>query len=110
MKEVIYLVVSQRKIERMTKTMPNLYRGETVVKLGVTVDPKAFQPPVLDQEVVVNDWRDGIDLEDVEFKQNIITKDEAELIKQRRLERMQEILQNQGYEVTKPEEAKNVKK
>lgn len=104
MKDAIYLVVSKRKVERMTKTLPYVSRGEVVVKLVITVTDKAFSPPTLDQEVIVNDWRDGIDLEDVEFKQSIITKDEAEIIKQRRLDKMQSILEDQGYEITKPEE------
>lgn len=104
MKEVIYLVVSQNKVERMTKTMPNLYRGEIPVKLSIHVTDKAFNPPTLDQEVVVDDWRKGIDLEDVEFRQNIITKEEAETIRQRRLERMREVLENQGYTISPPSE------
>lgn len=104
MKEIIYLVVSGNKVERMTKTMPNLYRGEIPVKLSVTVTDRAFDPPTLNQEIIVDDWRQGIDLEDVEFRQNIITPAEAEIIRQRRLEKMREVLENQGYTITAPEE------
>ena len=104
MKETIYLVVSRRKVERMTKTLPNVYRGEVVAKLNVNVTDKAFDPPTLDQDVVIDDWRKGIDLEDVEFNQNVITKEEADMIRERRLARMQEILEGQGYEITKPDE------
>lgn len=103
MREVIYLVVSRNKVERMTKKLPDVYRGETVVKLDVTVDPKAFQPPTLDQHVVVNDWRDNIDLEDVQFNGNIITEEEAQIIRERRIAKMAEILKEQGYSVTKDE-------
>lgn len=106
MKEVVYLVVSKNKVERMTKTMPNIYRGEIPVKLTVTVTDKAFSPPTLDQEVIVDDWRKGIDLEDVEFKQNIITAEEAETIRKQRLERMQKVLRSQGYTITPPKEKK----
>lgn len=104
MKEVIYLVVSNRKVERMTKTLPNIYRGEVIVKLNVTVTDKAFNPPTLDQEVIVDDWREGVDLEDVEFRQNVITKEEAAEIRERRLEKMRTVLEGQGYTVTKEEE------
>ncbi len=103
MKDVVYLVCNQQKVVRMTKNLPDLYRGEIPVKLTVTVPKEAFGTPTLDQEIYVEDWRKGIDLEDVEFKHNIITQEEAETIRQRRLERMQEILEAQGYEVTKPE-------
>lgn len=104
MKEVIYLVVSQNKVERMTKRLPDLYRGEIPVKLTINVPKEAFNPPTLDQEVFVEDWRQGIDLEDVEFKKNVITKEEAEEIRQRRLARMKEVLEGQGFTVTEPED------
>jgi hypothetical protein len=104
MKEVIYLVVSQNKVERMTKRLPDLYRGEIPVKLTLNVPKEAFNPPTLDQEVYVEDWRQGIDLEDVEFRQSIITKEEAEVIRQTRLEKMKTVLEAQGYKIEKPEE------
>lgn len=103
MKETIYLVVSKYKVERMTKNLPNIYRGEVVVKLNVSVTEKAFNPPTLDQQVIVDDWRDGIDLEDVEFRQNFITEDEAATIRAARLEKMRKILEGQGYSVSKKE-------
>jgi hypothetical protein len=98
MKEVIYLVVSQNKVERMTKRLPDLYRGEIPVKLTLNVPKEAFNPPTLDQEVYVEDWRQGIDLEDVEFRQSIITKEEAEVIRQTRLEKMKTVLEAQEEE------------
>lgn len=104
MKETIYLIVNNRRVDRITRSLPTLKRGELPVKLAVTVEPKAFGTPTIDKEVYVEDWRDGIDLEDVEFNKNIITKQEAEEIKQKRLAKMQEILVNQGYTVTKDEE------
>lgn len=103
MKDLIYLVVDQDKVKRMTKSLPSIYRGEVIVKLNVGVSDKAFDPPTLSQEIYVDDWRKGIDLEDVEFRENIITEEEAETIRQRRLEKMREILEGQGYEVNKPE-------
>lgn len=104
MKETIYLTVSRQKVEKMTKSLPSINRGEIPVKIVVTVDEKAFCEPVIEKEVTINDWRDGIDIGDVEFRGSVITKDEAEMIKKARLAKMTEILQEQGYEVTKPDE------
>lgn len=103
MTEIIYLVIDRSGVRRMTKNLPSLNRGEIPVKVKVTVENEAFRTPVIEKEVYVDDWREGVDIADVEFKQNVITPEEAEQIKQRRLEKMQEILQNQGYEVSKPD-------
>jgi hypothetical protein len=43
------------------------------------------------RRIGVNDWRHGIDLEDGEFRQSIITPEEAGSIRQRRLEKMREM-------------------
>ena len=45
----------------------------------------------------------GIDIADIEFKEAVITEDEAKLIRERRLEKMQEVLEAQGYQVSRPE-------
>jgi hypothetical protein len=103
MKETIYLVVTKHKTERMTKNLPSLSRGELPLKILLTVDEKAFQEPVITKEVVINDWREGIDLSDVEFRGSFITPEEAEMIKQKRLQKMSEILGEQGYQVIAPE-------
>jgi hypothetical protein len=103
MKEIIYLVVSPYKVERMTKNLPGLSRGEIPVKLTLTVDEKAFREPVISKDVHIDDWRDGVDVADVEFRGSVITEEEAELIKQRRLEKMRGILEAQGFTVTEPE-------
>lgn len=104
MKDLIYLVIDNDKVKRMTKSLPSIYRGEVIVKLDVNVSQEAFDPPTLSQQIFVDDWRKGIDLDDVEFRQSIITEEEAETIRQRRLEKMREILEAQGFEITKPEE------
>jgi len=105
MKETIYLVVSPYKVERMTKNLPGLSRGEIPVKLTITVDEKAFREPVISKEVHIDDWREGVDIADVEFRGSVITEEEAEIIKQRRLEKMRGILEAQGFTVTEPETA-----
>lgn len=104
MKDVIYLAVSRRGVMRMTKNLPSLMRGEIPVKLELTVDEKAFREPVIVKQVEVNDWREGIDIADVDFKETFITAKEAAMIKEQRLARMQEILEQQGFTVTPPEE------
>lgn len=106
MKETIYLIVSGTKVERMVKTEPSLQqlkRGEIPVKLLVSVEPKAFRTPVVEKEVYVEDWREGVDIADVDFKRTAITKEEADLIRQRRLQLMAETLETQGYVVRKIE-------
>jgi hypothetical protein len=87
MKETIYLVASPYKVERMTKNLPALTRGEIPVRQTRTVDEKAFREPVISKEVYINDWRDGVDMGDVEFQESVITEEEAEMIRQRRLEK-----------------------
>lgn len=101
MTDTIFLVVTRRGIERMTKNLPSIARGEVPVKLLVTVEEGAFREPVIVKEVMVNDWREGIDMADVDFQGSAITEEEAEVIRARRLEKMKEILETQGYSVTK---------
>ena len=103
MRTVIYLIADRYGITAMRKNLPDVRRGEVPIKLTVTVPEEAFAPPVLTQEIVVEDWRQGIDLADVEFRKNIITPEEAETIRQNRLAKMREVLEAQGYQVTAPE-------
>jgi hypothetical protein len=102
-KEVIYLRVSKRGISGMTKGLPQLARGEIPVKLVLEVDDAAFGPPVLEQHVRIVDWRQGIDIADVDFREAIITEAEAEVIRARRIEAMRKVLEGQGYTVTAPD-------
>jgi hypothetical protein len=102
-KETIYLRVSRKRVEGMTKSLPTLERNEIPVKLLVEVDERAFREPVIERRVHVTDWRDGIDLADIEFRESIITEAEAQMIRDRRLAKMREILEAQGYEVTAPQ-------
>lgn len=103
MKDTIYLICCKDKVEAMRKSMPVASRGQIVVKVVVEVKDKAFGTPTLEQKIVVDEWTKGIDLEDVELRQNIITKEEAEMIRQQRLEKMKQILKEQGYTVEKKE-------
>jgi hypothetical protein len=103
MKDTIYLRVSRTRVESMTKSLPDVRRGEIPVKLNIEIDPGAFGPPVLERKVHVTDWREGIDLGDVEFRGDIITEDEAQVIRDRRLAKMRTILESQGYTITAPE-------
>lgn len=103
MKDTIYLIANRDKITRMTKNLPDLYKGEIPIKLNVTVDPNAYGEPVVAKDIFIDDWTQGIKFDDVEFQSNIITEQEASKIKQMRLERMTEILQQNGYKIEKAE-------
>jgi hypothetical protein len=100
-KEPVFLVLSRRKVERMTKTVPSLRRGEIVVKLMVTAADSAFREPTLVREIVVTDPFDGI-IPDLDFDQPFITEAEAEQIKSQRVLRMAEQLKAQGWSVMPP--------
>lgn len=102
MKETIYLVVSRHRVERMTKRMPELSRGEIPVKLVLEVDPSAFREPVIEKQVIIEDWRQGIDIGDVELREGVITETEAQMIRERRLAEMKRILEEQGYKIEEP--------
>lgn len=102
MKDTIYLRVSPRRVEGMTKSLPDLRRGEIPVKLVVDVAASAFREPVIERHVEVVDWRDGIDLADIDLRESIITEAEAQVIRDRRLAAMQRILEAQGYTVAEP--------
>lgn len=104
MKDVIYLVCNKDKVESMRKSLPTLKRGEFPIKVNIEVNTENMRPPVLEKTIYVEDWRQGIDLEDVEFNQHIITKEEAEIIRQRRIEKMKQILEGQGYTVAQLED------
>lgn len=104
MRETIFLIATATKVERMTKNLPSLKRGELPIKVTIDIKQGAFRTPTIDKEIIIDDWREGIDMDDVEFNRNIITKQEAEDIKQKRLAKMQEILEGQGFTVTKKED------
>lgn len=83
----------------MTKTEPQLKRGEIPVKVNVTVEDSAFKSPTLVREIRVADPWEGIDLTDVTLKVPVITEEEAEVIKARRIEQMITMLTERGYTV-----------
>jgi hypothetical protein len=100
MRETIYLVISRHKVERMTKNLPDLHRGEIPVKLRVEVADTAFREPVIERHIEVVDWRDGIEVGDLDLKESFITEAEAAMIRKQRLEKMRELMEANGYEVT----------
>lgn len=102
MRETIYLVVSRHKVERLTKNLPELKRGEIPVKVLVEVADTAFREPVIERKIEVVDWRDGLDLGDVDLTESFITEAEAALIRAARLKKMAELLAANGYAVIDP--------
>jgi hypothetical protein len=109
MQEVIFLTVSRSRVEGMTKRLPTVRRGEIPVKVTIRVDEKAFREPVIEKEITIEDWTQGIDIADVEFHGSVITKEEAEMIRQARLAKMKEILEGQGYQIVSPETDESAK-
>lgn len=103
-KDTIYLTVARNGVQSMKKSFTGSKKGEIVVKLDVEVDEKAFTPPTVSKRVIINDWQEGIELKDVEFEQEYITEEEAETIRQTRLEKMKEVLENNGYIVSSEED------
>lgn len=102
MKDIIYLICTASGVESMRKTFPgDCGRGRIPVKLTINMDKGNFSPPYIEQQITVNTWTKGLELEDVEFRASFITPEEAESIRQHRLEKMQEVLESQGYSVTK---------
>lgn len=104
MKEVIYLRVSPQRVEGMTKRLPDLNRGEIPVKVIVEVEPGAFREPVIERSVTITDWREGIDIADVDLREAFITEAEAQIVRDRRLALMRDVLERQGFTVTPPGE------
>jgi hypothetical protein len=102
MRETVYLVVSRHKVERMTKNLPQLSRGEIPVKLIVEVADTAFREPVIERKVEVVDWRDGIEVGDLDLKESFITEEEATILRARRMAKMAEILADNGYGIVEP--------
>lgn len=103
-KEPVYLVLSRRKVERMTKNLPQTRRGEIVVKLVVSAADTAFREPTLVHEVEITDPLSGVPAGDVDFTQPFITEAEAQRIRELRLAQAIADLEQRGYTVKAPEE------
>lgn len=103
MKETIYLTASRNGVGKtVRKSLPsNVGRGEVPIKVTIEISNDAFAPPVLEQYIKIEDPYKGIDLEDVHFSGSTITEAEAEVIRQRRLDKAASILQANGYKVEK---------
>lgn len=104
MYDEFYLIVTRYKVERMTKNPPGaLRRGETVVKVSITMAETAFRPPTLERAIVIADWREGMEFADVDLRELTISEEEAELIRERRRAALIESLTSRGYTVIAPE-------
>jgi hypothetical protein len=104
MKETIYLRVSERRVEALTKTPPHLGRGEVMVKIALTVDPGVFRGPTLVQELHVEDWISDLRLPALDLQQSPLTETEAGQVISSRIEDMVKALVNRGYTVFMPPE------
>lgn len=104
MKDTIYLIIDPSKVDRMVKTpraASSLYKNEIAVKVNIEVPDENWKPPFIEKDVVVNSWHKGIDVDDVDFEGQFVTEEEAEAIRQMRLDKMKAVLEQQGYTVNK---------
>jgi hypothetical protein len=100
MKQTIYLAVTRQGVDRMTKRMPDLQRGEIPIKLMLEVDPAAFVAQD-GQENLPVPW-DDFDVRPLDIRDGIITEQEAAMIVQQRLADMSAVLEARGYTITPP--------
>lgn len=98
-KDVIYLVFDKYSVKRMTKKAPALGRGEVFTKVSFEAQDRVFREPVLETSIVIEDWREGLDIGDVELREGTITKTEADMIRKARVEAMVAELEERGYTV-----------
>lgn len=99
MRETIYLAIGRRGVRTMTKRLPQLMRGEIPVKVVLDIDPAAFREPVIEQHITISDWRQGLDYPDIGLEEMFITEEEAEAIRQQRLDLMVSLVRDHGYQV-----------
>ena len=71
MRDRIYLVLSNNKVERMTKNPPSLEANEIYISLKVNVLDEVFKRPVFWGEINVSDNGNGFDLDIKEMEQTI---------------------------------------
>jgi hypothetical protein len=107
MKETVFLTVTRNKVEKLTKQLPYLKKGEYVIAVDVDIKEDAFNEPTIRKSIVVENWHQGIDVSDIEFSEPYITEEEAEIIRSRREQQLIESLQAKGYEIKKPEATTN---
>ena len=104
MKDTIYLIVDRKKVDRMVKTKRSalsLYKDEIPIKLTIEVPDENWKKPFLEKTIIVNRWDKGIDVDDIHFETDFVTEEEAEKIRQHRINKMKEILEQQGYRIEK---------
>lgn len=102
MVETIYLRVDRNGVKGMTKTLPRLNKNEYPVKINIEVKPEAFREPLMEKDIVISDWRQGLAFPDVDLKNMTITQQEADRIVADREAELVKDLQAKGYQITKP--------
>lgn len=104
MTEEIFLIATKTGIDRMVKTeksATNLRKSEIPIRIKITIPDDNWKPPFIEKEIVINRWDKGIELEDVEFEGQYVTEEEAQWLREKRIERAKEMLEGQGYSVEK---------
>lgn len=101
--DTIYLKVDRYGVKGMTKSMPRLNKNEYPVKLNITVKADAFREPLMETDITITDWRQGMAFPDVDLKNLTITKQEAAQIVAQREAQLVEDMRARGYQITPPQ-------
>lgn len=104
MKQIIYLVATRNGVDRFRKEMPTIGRGEIPIKVHVEIEDSAFRTPTIEKELIIGDWREGIDMPDVNLKEMTITEKEAEQLREQRKQALIDEVEKLGYKVVKADE------
>lgn len=107
MKDTIYLICTPKGVDRLVKTSrsaKDLRKNEIPVKMNLSIDDGNWRPPFVVKDVRVDRWDRGVDVSDPQFEGDFVTEEEAAMIRRSRLDKMRDILRNEGYEVSDPGE------
>ncbi|TYP92053.1 hypothetical protein LX73_2299 [Fodinibius salinus] len=102
-----YLILDKNGIAGFKKTArgaENCGRNEIPVKVEVSMDESKFNKPYPTKKIHVTPWDKDIGIEDIHFEDSWITEEEEQMIRERRLEKYEKVLRDQGYKVEKIED------
>lgn len=110
MKDTFFIIVTKKKVDRMVKTESSaldLKAGQYAVKINMEVADEKFNRPYPEKTITVEPWDKNLEVEDVHFDSNFVTEEEEQMIREHRLRKMRERLEENGYTVIPMEEAED---
>jgi len=78
MKDGIYLVISENRVERMTRTPPSLNASEVYIFLNITVPKHVFRRPVFQGEIYASEHNNSFLVEVKEIEQALAKLKQSE--------------------------------